>query len=232
MTTPETVAAKSDEAVASAGSTQGKNDAPLETVEQKYQSLHDKIDKTARSRFIAARRLELHDTVSLGTVVVMSCCVIGLTLLDGLQMLTEPAGKLSSFVQVFCSVGVLVYSVILSKSDFSLNAFRQHDCGIELNRLRSLVYKHMVDEPKSDQYAKLSEDYASILERFDNHLLLDFHMMQIQTPSYHKYYKITGWKKLWVWCKYISMFWHYIILSLAAVAGLVYLLWNHTSLTP
>ena len=81
-----------------------------EVVEEKYKRLHEKMDKTARSRFIASRRFELHETLSLYTVVLMSCCVIGLTLLDGLEMLKPEAGKAAVFSQVFAAIGCLLYT--------------------------------------------------------------------------------------------------------------------------
>ena len=189
------------------------------TVEQKYERLHDKLDKTARSRFVAARRYELHETLSLYTVVLMSCAVIALTLFDGLGMLSDDAEKPSSFLQVFCAVGVLVYSVILSKSDFALKAYRHHECAVLLNKVRAKVYKHTVEEPKSDQYNKSAEEYAATLERFENHLNLDFKIMQIQTKAYHKEYEISWYTHPWIWLQFACVYWHYILFSLLAVAG-------------
>ena len=208
--------------------TQAHNSAAessIGTVEQKYERLHDKLDKTARSRFIAARRYELHETLSLYTVVLMSCAVIALTLFDGLDMLNAEAERASSFLQVFCAVGVLVYSVILSKSDFALKAYRHHECAVLLNKLRATVYKHTVEEPKSDQYNKSAEQYSAILERFENHLNLDFKCMQIQTKAYHKEYGIAWYTHPWIWLQFAFVYWHYILFSILAVTGpiLIYL---------
>jgi hypothetical protein len=192
-----------------------------ETVEQKYTRLHEKMDKTARSRFFAARRFELHEHLSLYTVVLISCCVIGLTLFDGLGMLEPGAEKLSAFLQVFCAVGVLVYSVILSKSDFALHAYRHHERGMELNKLKNAVYKHIVDEPKSDQFAKSAEQYAAILEKYEYHQNIDFQLIQCRTKEYHAYYGVNWWFKLIVLLKSTIGYWHYVIFSLLSIAGLI-----------
>ncbi|QDV61113.1 hypothetical protein Mal65_02360 [Crateriforma conspicua] len=194
-------------------------DSTFGTVAQKYERLHDKLDKTARSRFIAARRFELHETLSLYTVVLMSCAVIALTLFDSLDMLPQEAEKFSSFLQVFCAVGVLVYSVILSKSDFALQSYRHHECAMALNKIRSTVYKHTIEEPKTDQYNRAAEEYAKVLDRFDNHLNLDFRVMQMQTPMYRKEYGVNWWFMLKVRAEFVLVYWHYLLFSLLAVVG-------------
>lgn len=197
-----------------------------DSVAQKYQRLHEKMDKTARSRFIAARRFEVHETLSLYTVVIISCSVIGLTLLDGLKMLQPEAEKLSAFLQVFCALGVLVYSVILSKSDFALHAYRHHECALALNRLKNAVFKHMVDTPKTDQFAKSAEEYASILEKYENHIHLDFQCMQSQTKTYHAEYRIGWWFQFHVLLRFAFVYWHYVLFSLLSISGLVSIYWK------
>ncbi|WP_413432576.1 SLATT domain-containing protein [Crateriforma spongiae] len=196
-----------------------RDDSTFGTVAQKYERLHDKLDKTARSRFIAARRFELHETLSLYTVVLMSCAVIALTLFDSLDMLPQESEKFSSFLQVFCAVGVLVYSVILSKSDFALKSYRHHECAMALNKIRSTVYKHTIEEPKTDQYNRAADEYAKVLDRFDNHLNLDFRMMQMQTPMYRKEYGVNWWFTLKVRVEFLFVYWHYLLFSFLAVVG-------------
>ena len=193
----------------------------MESVSEKYKTLYEKIDKTSRSRFIAARRLQLHETISLYTVVLMSCGVTALTLLDALGMLREEAGKLSAFLQVFCSMGVLVYSVIISKSNFALRAFKHHECGIALSRLRNDVFKHIVETPESDQFAKSAAQYATILENNENHLYVDFQMMKVQTKPYHSHYQVNPWLRIWVQIKHFATFWHYFLFSALVVCGLL-----------
>ncbi|QDS86210.1 hypothetical protein EC9_03700 [Rosistilla ulvae] len=194
-----------------------------DSVEEKYRRLYEKMDKTARSRFIASRRFELQETLSLYTVVLMSCAVIGLTLLDGLEMLAPEAAKASAFLQVFAAIGVLVYSVILSKSDFALHAYRHHECGIAINHLRNSVFKHMVDMPKADKFNNLSDSYNTILERFENHLNLDFEIMLVRSKHYHKFYDVGFCFKSWVCVKAFLVYWHYLFFMLLSVAGLAWI---------
>lgn len=204
------------------------NEETAETkVKRKYEELYAKIDKTARSRFIAARRCQCHEIVSLYTVAVISCCIIGLTLFDALEMLTPDADKWSAFLQVFCAVGVLVYSVILSKYDFSLRAHLYHQCGLELNRLKQRVFKLMVDPPKSDEYEKTAKIYAGILERFENHSLNDFHLMQIETSQYSNEYGVNLWFRFRVWGWHLLGYWHYALFGILSVGAIVAIYVNY-----
>ncbi len=202
-------------------STNPQQTNPPDRLTKKYERLHEKIDKTARSRFAAARRCELNELFSLYTVVIISCCIIGLTLFDALQMLEPEASKLSAFLQVFCAVAVLSYSIILSKSDFALQAYKHHECGMALNKLKNNVYKHILENPGADQFLNSSKQYATVLEKYDNHQNIDFYQMVCRNKEYHELYGVNACYRFRVWCCWLLGFWHYFIFSAVAILALV-----------
>ena len=182
----------------------------------KAELLHD-IETTAKCRFIASARLELHEAYSEWTVALMTCCVIGLTLFDGLEMFMAEAKKPVDFLQVFCSVVILAFSIILAKSGFSLRAYRHHECGKELSKLKNKV--QLVDDKNTNALASAGVKYASILSKHDNHAYLDYLCMKWQRPD--DYNDELHW---WFWVCYCARtvweYWMYFIFFAVAIGGL------------
>lgn len=204
-----------------------EQDANESKVKLKYEELYSRIDKTTRTRFIASKRCKSHENASLATVAVISCCIIGLTLFDALEMLSPDAGKLSAFLQVICAVGVLVYSVFLSKCDFSLRAYLHHQCGLELSQLKQRVFKLMVEPPKLDEYEKISKAYAAVLVRYENHSTNDFRLMQIENSQFHKEYQVNWWYRIRVWLWHLVDYWHYAVFLLLSAVSTVAIYWKY-----
>ena len=88
--------------------------------ETDFANLYKKIDATSKTRFHSSRRLKLHTKLSTATIVFISLVLILTSLMQAYGLGVNIASKYLALIQVFSSITVLVYSLLIDKNDFSV----------------------------------------------------------------------------------------------------------------
>ncbi len=182
--------------------------------------LRRKARKTAKSRFVAAQRLNLHNRLTQWTVTFASVALLLIPLLQAFGVSVSYTGQQLNVVQVILAVLLLVFSLLLGFEDFGVKAHLMHRCGTELNNLAKETEAY--DAGDVEAYSSLLVRYNNVLERYENHKQIDFQMQQLQNPGDNF---TSGWRhslaKLWIIPKYYLQFFLYVIISLLVGGGLL-----------
>lgn len=166
------------------------------TPEEQLNELDRRIRLTAKCRFEASQRFESLDWVTLASVVTLSVSVIGLTLIDVFELLEPQAKRLVAAAQIFSSVGVLGYSVFLSRGDFALQKYKYHQAGLALYAIRDRIAIKLLSSPSDQDVQEIQTSYNQVLERFDNHLSLDFDAVKVQSRDLRREYHIRWYNRV------------------------------------
>ncbi|MEO3684705.1 SLATT domain-containing protein [Shewanella vesiculosa] len=167
-----------------------------------YQTLYKKIDATSKTRFQASRRMIKHNKLSTLIVVLLSLGLILQALMDGYSI-SDPANKnFSSLVQVFSSIAVLVYSLLIAKNDYSGRAGKLYSCASALGDLKLKVHPE-VERNKQEEYQKSSDAYQAILDQYEVHAIdnfqNDYTMASLTMPES---YPLNWLKRIYLNIKY------------------------------
>lgn len=92
----------------------------------------------------------------------------------------------SSFIQVVLAIVILVISVILNMTNFSVRADRIHQCGMILNALARKVHRHINESSDSGTYDELVKEYDAVLQRYENHSSIDYMFTKNHMNNYYK----------------------------------------------
>ena len=138
-----------------------------------YQTLYKKIDATSKTRFQASRRLIKHSKFSTLTIVLLSLGLILQALMDGYSISSAVNKNFSNLVQVFSSIAVLVYSLLIAKNDYLGRAEKLYSCASALGELKLQVHTE-VERNKHEDYLKASEKYQTVLDQFEAHAVDNF----------------------------------------------------------
>lgn len=131
------------------------------------------ISKTASSRFQASRRFALHNYLSLLSVSFFSLVLIitSTPQIANYKFLANPT--IVNIGQLSLSILLLSLSIAIGLSDFSLKSHQHHACGMELNKLATLLKNKWDQHLESAEYNEYIEKYYLILEKYENHLEID-----------------------------------------------------------
>lgn len=158
-------------------------------MENEIDRWYKRLWETKGSRFIAASRLELHEKWFTITINVVTVYIISLNLTI---LLPSRSAILSNenitFSTICLSVLVLVFSLILSSRNFKMRAERHHECGRRINEIYDKVclWKSSKEKPNKDELQKMITDYYSILDKFENHIRLDYLVFKNNNLSEYK----------------------------------------------
>ncbi|OIQ90472.1 hypothetical protein GALL_276110 [mine drainage metagenome] len=168
--------------------------------------LHDRVEKSAKTRFNADRRLLKHAKLSVWTTAFTSIALIAISVWDALGLTHLQPKLLISALQIISSVFILVYSVILSTKDYGVKAKEMHLCGLALSDLRLRLYPLLGTAVSLIDYAKYSLEYSEIMAKFPNHEDVDYQRMKIT----HSYYKIDR-TIFGHWSDRVMFYYHYCV---------------------
>jgi hypothetical protein len=149
-----------------------KEDTPLK-------ELYRRIRLTAGARFNAARRLWRHDRLAQWSIALSSVALIVLALVQAVGIETTVSSRALSVVQVSLAVLVLVISLLISRDNFALQAYRMHRCGLELNRLKRRIEPRLASLHDDDFFCNVSEEYYGILCEHENHAPIDYDLYRL-----------------------------------------------------
>lgn len=195
-----------------------------------FKNLYKKMDATSKTRFHASRRLRHHAKFSTYTVVVLSLVLILISLMQAYDLGENIQRKEVVLLQVFASIAVLVYSLLIEKNDFSNRSEKMYSCASKLGELKQKAHPFKqganFDQAKYDVCWK---DYHDVLKLFETHSNNDFRgdylRAKLEMPED---YDIKGWDKFVmsakVWGLYILNFVTYPMVAIVLVLAL-YWVW-------
>lgn len=186
--------------------------------ETPIKNLYRRIKMTYFCRFSADRRLKKHEALSLWTISIFSIGLIVLPIARALGIQNN-ASQITTMLEVASAIVILVYSIIVNKSDFSHRSYQFHNCGLELNDLDRKLYKFIDREVSDEDIDSFTSTYNEILRRYENHSNLDFFSAKVN--SFPDYYKLNFCHRLLLWLWYSLEYSQYFILLLLQI-GLFY----------
>lgn len=195
-----------------------------------FKNLYKKMDATSKTRFHAARRLKLHAKLSTYTVVVLSLVLILVSLMQAYDLGVNIKNKEVVLLQVFASIAVLVYSLLMEKNDFSSRSEKMYSCASKLGELKQKSHPKANDDA-FDKYTYDScwKEYHDVLKLYETHSSNDFRgdylRAKLEMPEH---YPIEGLSKFLasakVWFLYLLDFVAYPVVAAVLVAAL-YWIW-------
>ncbi|OCH53658.1 SLATT domain-containing protein [Vibrio sp. ZF57] len=142
--------------------------------EQSYNNLYKKIDATSKTRFHASRRLKGHSKLSTYSVVMISLTLILISLMQAYELGSNINSELVGLIQVFSSISVLVYSLLIDKNDYSNLAEKMYSCAAQLGELKQEIYPMLDKKFEENEYQKYRIEYNRILKLYETHSTNDF----------------------------------------------------------
>lgn len=183
---------------------------------------YKKLWETKGSRFIAAKRYELHEKWSTITISIVSVYIISLNL----AILIPNRPKILSpenitFSTICLSILVIVISVILSSRNYKGTANKFHDCGRDITEIydKVCIWRSNPSIVKNKDFKKLIKEYNALLKKYDiNHSQLDFDMFKSNNIDSYEKIKHPDFFKFKVLVKYyfdtIFRYWIFILIPL------------------
>jgi len=166
--------------------------------------LASQMQQTARSRFVAAKRLESRDRKITRLTALSSAYLIALTVIPYFLVLPKMVADHVNLLSVFMAIVVLASSLLqYSRSDI-VSAEQHHRSALEVNEL----VRELVSEPSDmsrERYLHYSRVYGTLLHKYSvNHDDLDYKIVQVERP--HEYPWMTesyirGVKREIFWAK-------------------------------
>lgn len=139
-----------------------------------FKNLYKKMDATSKTRFHAARRLRLHAKLSTYSVVVLSLALILISLMQAYDLGVNIGKKEVVLLQVFASVAVLVYSLLIEKNDFSNRSEKMYSCASKLGELKQKAHPFKVGDFNAGKYDECWKEYHDMLKLYETHSNNDF----------------------------------------------------------
>ncbi len=121
-----------------------------------FKNLYKKMDATSKTRFHASRRLRLHAKLSTYTVVILSLVLILVSLIQAYDLGANIKRKEVVLLQVFASIAVLVYSLLIEKNDFSNRSEKMYSCASKLGELKQEAHPHKTAGYPMDGWQKFT----------------------------------------------------------------------------
>lgn len=159
-----------------------------------------KIERTARIRYIAARRLEYHRRLSGWVIALASLTLILIPLVQATGGQLPYSAATLATVEVGLAIFILVYSIFLSAEDFSLRSYKMLQCGNQLSHLARKLSAMRAATPKDIDYDRANNAYASILNAHENHRFVDYLNDKLQQPEEY-FGSLTDWQRRTEWTK-------------------------------
>ncbi|GFE71936.1 SLATT domain-containing protein [Chroococcus sp. FPU101] len=187
-----------------------------------FEELHRRIDVVTRVRYIAARRLKIHQRLSQWVITLISVILIIIPLLQTFQIKTKVSEQALNVIEVFLGVAILAYSLLLNMENYTSRAEKMQSCGVELTFLKSRIYPYIHYKHNTKLYNQFAEKYNIILEKYENHDDIDYKFFTLEKPQ--------GFSKenfYFAWIAIKIRFWlsfsHYIIVIFILIATIYYI---------
>jgi hypothetical protein len=136
--------------------------------------------------------------------------------------------KYLALIQVFSSIIVLVYSLLIDKNDFSSLSEKMYACASRLGEHKQKIYPYL-ENGTSDQYSSFKDEYHVILKLYETAAINDFRADYIRAQlDMPENYKFGRFNRAYLHCKvaflYTLNYLQYIAIFFL-FSGLLYWLW-------
>ncbi|WLG13515.1 SLATT domain-containing protein [Psychrobacter cibarius] len=142
--------------------------------EESFNNLYKKIDATSKTRFHASRRLRFHSKFSTYTVVLISLGLILISLMQAYRLGKNIDNDLVALIQIFSTIAVLVYSLLIDKNDYSNLSEKMYSCASKLGELKQGIHPYLDEKHNQTLYDGFRDSYHQILKLFETHSNNDF----------------------------------------------------------
>lgn len=163
------------------------------------EKLSDKIWKTKKARFAAAKRMERYYYFSNVSMALTSVSIVGVNLLPFLDGCANKSNLITILTIIF-SVYVLVISLLSTQARFDKKAENYHACGCELTEYNNRLQLY-IEENKTlniQDKEELISKYDLIIKQYNlNHSSMDYYRGLIEGGE--KIERITLMKNYLQW---------------------------------
>lgn len=189
-------------------------------MEAELNRLYKKLWETKGSRFIAAKRLEVHAFYSHLTISALSVYIICLNLTVLFE--SRPpilSNNMITYSTICLSIFMLVIATIISSKGYKEKALKFHDCARSISQLYDnlCLIKNGTNPIKQDQIEEIQKEYHNIINKYDlNHSTLDF--LNFKAQNIEEYEKVKHPNffvfKTWVKSIFSIYFVYYLLLTI------------------
>lgn len=176
--------------------------------EDSYNNLYKKMDATSKTRFHASRRLKLHSKLSTYIIVFVSLALILISLMQAYGLGKNIQSDIVALVQVFSSITILVYSLLIDKNDYSSASEKMYSFASKLGELKQKLYPYLDESFDEANYNKHRDRYHEVLKLYEMHsnndFRADYFRAKLEMPEN---YKIVGssWYKAKFYIYFVSL---------------------------
>lgn len=135
--------------------------------------------------------------------------LIIIPLIDTFGLKINFSSNYVNFIQVVLAIVILVISVLLNMTNFSVRAEKMHQCAMLLNSIARRLHRHIKDGSTPEEYEKIVKEYDDVLQRFDNHSTVDYLYAKNHLS---KYYDNSWYIRIYIKFRYFFQFTPYILL--------------------
>jgi len=193
--------------------------------ETDFANLYKKIDATSKTRFHSSRRLKLHTKLSTATIVFISLVLILTSLMQAYGLGVNIASKYLALIQVFSSITVLVYSLLIDKNDFSTLSEKMYACAARLGELKQKIYPHL-EAGTQPLYDGFKDEYHVILKLYETAAINDFRADYIRAQlDMPENYPFGPWGRAYRHTKVFILYAGNFLQYVAVLAVFTWILW-------
>lgn len=138
-----------------------------------------RVKITTSSRYGASLRFKSHHRISQWTVAFISIGLLVIPMAQAWGLTIGIDNQKLNFIQSILAVLVLVYSLLLGQENFISRSEAMHRNGVELGKFARKL-KPYIRSYTETQYSDLVEEYYSILEKYENHEIVDYYATKLE----------------------------------------------------
>lgn len=174
--------------------------------ETDFLNLYKKVDATSKMRFHSSRRLKLHTKLATAAIVFISLVLILVSLMQAYSLGVNIQSRYLALIQVFSSITVLVYSLLIDKNDYSRLSEKMYSCASRLGELKQKIYPY-IESGIPEQYVEFRNEYHEILKLYEAAAINDFNADYIRAQlDMPENYKFSWYKNIFLKTKVAFMY--------------------------
>ncbi|PIF46777.1 hypothetical protein CLU96_3817 [Chryseobacterium sp. 52] len=187
------------------------------------EELNYKIWSTKGARFEADKRLTIVSKMSNISLSILSAYLIIAGLISVYNINSDLKFDLINYVVTALSIILLVLSQSENSQNYNLRAKDFHNCSLELSQIYNQLrtFKTLSDDAsdyeKKNFTIKLSNEYQTILSKYENHLSIDYDNFKINHREYFKEVSNDNVKKMAQRNFWIRYGWYSLIIVLTPI---------------
>jgi len=185
--------------------------------------LEERIYFMHNVRHKAAKRLDSHKMLSTWTLALLAIAVIILEMQTQYEQYfcfnTSP--QTMNIMQIIFSVMTLAYSLLLSKSNYSVKSMRMFNCAKKLGSLKreAEILLCSSNNIPSKNITLISNKYDDIMNECENHSDLDFLIAKTETTCY---FSKNICRHIHKYVLFVTTYFHYYVLIILVYGWILY----------